>query len=112
MDGEKQMKYKERRPNYFTGWENGQWDVDSFEKLAKTDSVAGRFTRSEKFLRFSWSNGYTDEYPYSLMAEMTDGTFWVTGYISDKLDLPHWNYDECMKRKEMINKENETTGET
>lgn len=98
------MRYKERRPNYFTGYDDGEFEVDTFDHLAKLDCVAGRFAQGENFLKFSWTDGYTEDYPYCLMAELKDGKFWVTGYISDKLDLPRWSYEECTQRKNATGK--------
>jgi len=94
------MRYLEHRPNYFSGYEQKEVQFTALDELLKTETVVGSFAKAPDLIKLSLSPrqdlcGIPYEYRH-LMAEMVDGTHWVTGFIfgtDDELailGLPTW----------------------
>lgn len=84
------MIYEEYRPAFFSGYEEETMEFTTIEELEKSDLVVGSFMRDNPlFSRLSITGKM-------LMAEMTDGTHWVVGYLKGSeeeiasLNLPEW----------------------
>jgi hypothetical protein len=93
------MKYKEHRPNYFSGFKDKELEFLTIADLLKADVVASRFASEDNFERFSFSPqmDYRNEgFLGYLMAEQKGGKFLVSGYLYgerselEKLNLPTW----------------------
>ena len=82
------MKYqvRQRRPNYFSGFDAEVVDFDSSEELVSIDFIKN-WAAEPDFYRLSRDGIH-------LMAELKEGrSWWVIGIFAedyDDLDLPQW----------------------
>ena len=97
------MIYKEHRPGYVTGYKQKVIEFKTLDDIKTSDTVAGRFFNASEFDYFALG-GQTyqaalpapDGFQGYLMAEMKDGSHWVTGYLHGtdeeikSLNLPEW----------------------
>ena len=89
------MKVRQHIPNFFSGFEPQEAEVDSLEELQALEFIQ-RWTIEPSFYRFSIERNYHPEtQTHLLMAEMDQGKkWWVVAYLSgaaDRLEhLPEW----------------------
>jgi hypothetical protein len=83
------MRIVQYRPNYFTGFENEEYQYSTVEELFSIDFVK-RFSMSEDFVRYSIFDNYGIS--HSLMAEYNDGIehYWykIANLYDNKLEIP------------------------
>jgi len=89
------MKLKRRFPNYFSGFEETEHEVNSYDDLMNIGWVKNithyKFP-GDDFVRLAYSPSSSPEYPSHLMA-VNEKSFWVVGYIygnPEELGLTEW----------------------
>ncbi len=75
---------KQRFPNFFSGFTPAEYDFDTLEEMLEFPFVKN-WTSKDDFLRLSKSRMNSKQ--QLLMVELTDGTFWAIGFLTDSYDL-------------------------
>ena len=86
------MKYhiKQRYPNFFSGFSPKEYDFDTVEELIEFPFVKNWMSKGD-CLRLSKSRMESKQ--QLLICELTDGTYWAIGFLTNSydLDLPIFN---------------------